>query len=363
MLRRIWLTPPLGIARLGSAAGPCQAYSWAPNDITPGWSEKTRLQAEETLEMADDGTVTTKPPNAFNRIEFKDDAERFYPVCPFFELHGEWDDDGAVRSGPLTPEILAAHAPPLGDKPVQLSDVVWEVVVANPKAHHYTLQDSDRLEARVALRGDQTRRTTLEGRTPTQVRGRPVTGEPLIPPGLSIPMGAVQLARPTEAAPELRLRFYAPAGLVYGAADLDRRPLSGIWTGFRLPGREIVNPDSNWARLQFDRHMIAPLRTPDGRNNPGGLAAADEAGVSLGLVDDASDGLVTCTVPGLPPARARVVVGSPDFAPNARTIVSLQDGLSDRVYRASTRGEEIPLGELEEIVHDIFERRSRRRTS
>lgn len=356
MLRKIWLAPPLAFARLGSAARPCQAFSWAPNQIGPSDSEKTRLSAEDTYTLDAQGAVTVTPASSFDVIEFKDEQGRFLPVCPFFELHGDWDEDGNLRSGPLTMAVLEQFGPKLEGESIKLADIQWEVAIANLKAYHYTLNDGDRLEARVTLTGDQTRRVVLEGRTPQSVNAVAITEVPMIGPDRHIPMGAVQVAQPSRDAPELRLRFYAPEGLVYGSDDLGSRELEGSWTGFRLPGREIVNAASSWARLNFDELMLPPLPYPDGRNNPGGLAAADARGVSLGLVDDVSDGLVSCTIPGFPPAVARIAVGPPDFAPNARPIVSIQDGLADRVDRDKMRNGEISDEELEALVHDIFER-------
>ncbi|HSK41365.1 MAG TPA: hypothetical protein VK943_16495, partial [Arenibaculum sp.] len=193
--------------------------------------------------------------------------------------------------------------------------------------------------------------------TPREVRGRPVTGEPLIPPDRFMPMGAVQVARAGPDVPGgLRLRVYAPAGHVYGPTDLSRRDMPRGWEGFTLPEREIVNPAAKWATLKIWENVLPPLASADARNNPAGLAAVDGEGVSLGLIDDVSDGLVSCTIPGLPTACARVAIGPPDFAPDARPIVSLQDGLADRIDRAAARLDTIPTSELEALVHDIFER-------
>lgn len=355
MFTRIWLTPPLAIGRLGSAERPMQNFSWAPNLIVPGRSPTTRLQAEETLTLDADGVVSATPANQFNEIAFKDTHGRFYPVCPFFELHGEWDDGGTLRSGPITEALLAEHGPAIEGHAFSLADVQWTIVVGNLKAHHYTLADGDRLEARVTIAGNHTQRMMLSGSTPTHIGEMPVGGEPMVRPEAPIPLGEVQVAKLTQDFPELRVRIYPPAGLVYGTADLASRPLSGEWQGFRLGGREVINPLSAWAKLKLNEIQQPPLQGADSRNNPGGLAAQDDDGVSLGLVDDVSDGIVSCRIGSLV-AHARIAIGPPDFAPNARPVVSLQDGLADREDRASVRTGQFTLEELEVLVHDIFER-------
>ncbi len=74
------------------------------------------------------------------------------------------------------------------------------------------------------------------------------------------------------------------------------------------------------------------------------------------LVDDLSDGLVTCKVGDLPAAHARIAIGPPGSSLASRPFVSIQNGLSDRVSRDTARTGAFADGELEEIVADIFER-------
>ncbi|WP_341531904.1 ferritin-like domain-containing protein (plasmid) [Nostoc sp. UHCC 0302] len=92
----------------------------------------------------------------------------------------------------------------------------------------------------------------------------------------------------------------------------------------------ILNPEATWCQFRI---------IDDPRTNPGGLFALEDdtepnRRISLGLVDDVCDGLVTCSVQGLK-AIGRIVVGPPDYAPDRRPITSLADGLSDRVSRQS----------------------------
>ena len=356
MFTRIWLTPPLAIGRVGSALRPMQNFSWAQNVVDPDGEITTRLQPEETLTLEVDGQVKVQEANEFNQISFKDDENRFYPVCPFFELYGEWLDGDSLRQGPITESILKEFGPQIDGRPALLSDLEWTVVLGNLKAYHYTLADSDRLVASVTLQGDNTLRVPLNGSTPTHRRGEPVQGALMVKAENPIPMGEAQLAKPTEEFPEIRLRIYSPPGKVFCTSDIQSRPpLDSSWDGFRLNGGEIVNPESSWANLRLNEIELAPHRGPDPRHNPGGLAARDGDGVSIGVVDDVSDGIVTCKIGDLL-ATARIAIGPPDFAPNARPIVSLQDGLADRADRISIRERQPSLDELEELVHDIFQR-------
>ena len=118
----------------------------------------------------------------------------------------------------------------------------------------------------------------------------------------------------------------------------------------------------------LERAKLGPFPGSDSRNYPSYLFAsllvgkdADSADHhSLGLVDDISDGVITCTVRMARrklSAVARIVVGPPDFGPTSRPPISLADNLTDRADRAAARkAEDWTLEELRDIVCDIFER-------
>ncbi|MFB7950510.1 hypothetical protein ACFC6L_37075, partial [Kitasatospora phosalacinea] len=155
MIDRLWLQPPLAIARLGPSPVPCDNYRWGPSDLRPHGTGKTTVVPAPTLDLAPDGTLTERPPDPDpDRLVFKDE-HGWRPVCPYFELHGSWTVDGTPRSGPITREVLAGFG--LG-----LADVHWQVAVANHKAHHYTGRSGDRIEARAEVRGDDHTRHPLD---------------------------------------------------------------------------------------------------------------------------------------------------------------------------------------------------------
>lgn len=350
MIDELWIVPPLASARLGSSTTPCSNFAWGPSDASPGGSGKTTLTPLESLELAANGEVSLVP--ASSELIFKDqDADgtwRFRPVCPYFELHGRWQDGGVVVDGAITEAVLAKFG-------LTLADVRWTVSVANLKAYQFTLADADRVDCHVELTGDNGTRTPLNA---SSTHGE--ASRRLIPDGVTVPVGAIQLSKPTGDFPELRLRFYPPAGLVYGPADLLARiaadPAPGEWAGFDLPGRLILNPDAAWPQYVFGAPVGSPAIPNDNRKVPSGIHALfiESTGQSLGLLDDITDGIITCSVGGQT-ANARVAVGPPDFAPDRRHPVSIQDGLADRVDRAAIRAG-IPMDELDDLVRDVFER-------
>lgn len=324
-LRSIWLEPPLAFARIGGSDQPLEAYDWGENDLSPTGSGKTTIMPSPSLVFDEDGGLQIVRPEI---VMFRD-AQGMRPVCPFFELHGEWEGEDGVRTGLVPESILPARA------------LVWHVHVANLKAFNLTLDAGTRIEAQHRIEGGFYEEVVLEGRSPSGVN------QPLVPPGRYIPLGRARLSRPTMEVGGYRLRFYPAKGLFFSAKEtLVRWPV-------RIPEHcQILSPDSPWSRWRYDENP--PRATPQAQY------AADETGVSYGIVDDMCDGMISCSVIGLAcaPARARIVVGPPDYAPDRRPIVSLADGLKDRVDRAETAEpgyyDDIDLAERE--VEDLLER-------
>lgn len=336
---------------------------WTTTKISPSGSNYTSLVPTETLSLAFDGTVSSELPNS---IIFVDDAG-IRPVCPFFELHAQWSTpDGSRLQGPVTAELLRQFN-------TSLKNLTWVIEISNLKAFHYTYNRGDHIDARIEIHGDDSRRIELLGVSPADVP------EPLVPEGKSISMGAVQLAKLDNEFPEIRLRFYAPKGRVYGPTNLHQRIDNLVqgeryqgnteWKGFRLSEEHLIlNANSSWANYVSLTSTLGPFRN-DYRNTPAFLlASVDETDStnstivsrSLGLIDDVGDGVITCRLmigEELFEAKARIVIGPPDFAPTNRTVVSLADNLSDRENRDSVRQlESWTPEELGELVMDIFER-------
>jgi hypothetical protein len=325
VINRIWLHPPMALARLGSSETPCDNYHWGPNDTRPDGTGKTKLEADETLVVRPDNTLELHRPET---IEFKDALGRFKPVCPFFELHGEWIAHGERQEGCITEDVLKLAG-------CTVADVRWTVTVANLKPFHYTGKPDDRISASVSVKGDEHGRVALHGRAPRD------TPRPLVPHGRDIPLGSVQALKPSPKFPDVRLRFTPPHGLIYGPANFNERIAEIVaahpdsqWLErgdsprpFQLPNEQLfLNPESAWAQFLDTGN---PFRT-----NPALAFAFDDRPPvrgfpSLGLVDDVSDGIVHCTL-GEMTAMARIVVAPPDYAPDRRPFISLADGLTSR---------------------------------
>ena len=392
MIKRIWLYPPLAFARVGSSPTPCENFYWGPDQLTPGGSARTRIVPAETLTVDDKGIVSAHEPK--REIVFRDE-HGFRPVCPFFELHAEWEKDGATEEGPVTPELLDQFG-------LSETDVNWQVDVVNLKAFHFTGSSGDRVEASVPVPGGCFTRQQLEGRSPE-------VEKPLILAGKRIPMGSVQATRPDGDFPELRLRFTPPSGKVYAANNIHERlaalpqpqaeqggpgnladflaafargispqdllreflrKFNSPWQGFQLPPEQcLLNPASPWNQHELvslqdlqaqlsrflprvddilallgpgDRsELIRALRSPraDIGNLPPSVfafAAEEDALVSVGMIDDTGDGTISVKLGGHT-ATARVVIAPPSFAPDRRLPVSIADGLADRMTRDEVR--------------------------
>jgi hypothetical protein len=335
-INNIWLSPPFAIARVGTSSTPCPAFMWGESDTSPRGSGKTTLMPTETLMLSETGVVSSETPQT---LTLKD-SEGFRPVCPYFELHGEWEDsNGNVNSGAITKNVLQEAG-------LSAADIKWKVRVANLKPFHYTLVEHEKIIAEIEIAGNDTTKKPLQG-----VAETPMGQQPLFTAGKSLPMGEVQLSSPTDEFPEFRLRFFAPKGEVYGPTNLSERDDT-----YQIPQeRLIINPDSAWAQFRL---------TDDSRTNPGGLFATftdtengQPVDKSLGLVDDVGDGIISCELNGLT-ANCRITIGPPDYAPDRRPLVSLADGLKDRENRTDVQQAEYvaDFDTTTAEIRDLFER-------
>jgi hypothetical protein len=363
MLRKIWLQQPIAFARVGRSRMPLAAFRWTEPDLRPRGTGRTGIAAARSFDVGpQDGVLRPRPELA--NVVFKDE-EGIRPVCPFFELHGDWEGRAEGESTALTLPLLER----LG---LGLDAIRWQVRHANHKAYCLTGAEGDRVEAEIQLGGGDCARRELLGWS----RGE----NPLVPAANPIGLGAVQAVRPTAEAPGIRFRFYAPSGVVYGPTDLNARLakrslvdrlLNGDWARFRLPAERCrLNPAAAWPgyklltygelwralprilpqwpslfalltevqRSELLRFLLGPLADA-GKLPPGTFAYRYGGGAvlsSLGLIDDMGDGIITCELGGKV-ARARIVVCPPHFSPDRRPPVSIADDLTDRVQREEVR--------------------------
>ncbi len=339
-IQHLWFYPPLAFARLGGSDTPLECFYWGDDDNLPHGTGKTTILPGLTLVVADDGGLSSYLPT---EITFKD-HDLFRPVCPFYELHARWTtDEGSQHEGPVTEQLLA-------EANLKLSDLTWEITVANLKPFNMTQDHDTRIECSVTINGDDVQPKPLLGTAPADAKN------PLVPKDRSIPLGTVRLTKPDTSFPGVRLRFTPGKGLFYGPTNLLDR-----WQTISLDDKFLyLNKDSTWCSW-------SPA-ADDARGTPGGQYAQDANAVSYGMVDDVCDGIITCRLnahgsgEAAPlEAHARISVAPPDYAPDRRHLVSLADGLKDRVDRKDVfaddylADDDLCDAEIRELMQRIYE--------
>lgn len=379
-IRRIWLQQPIAFARAGGSRDPVPAFRWTFPDLRPRGSARTTIYPEPSFNVDDRTGTLSQVDDPY--ILFKDEMG-IRPVCPFYELHGEWDGQPANDSR-LTEKGLR-------DNGLSLADIDWEIRHANHKAYIATHSEGDRIEAALRFRGDDHDSHVLKGYSPKEAP------QPLVPPDSGgIAMGSLRAIRPSADFPHIRLRFTAPKGLAYGPRDLGERlkqvprsrgPIAWLldwlilrfkandeWKDFALPGTQLIlNPQAAWMDYKLVRYgelpaalgrLLAQIRSTlalyrardtqlselmraavgpladVGKLPPGLFATWRGDGAilsSLGLVDDLGDGIISCTLKSVGTAKARIVVGPPHFSPDRRPPISIADDLIDKENRAGPR--------------------------
>lgn len=334
MIKELRLLPPLAIGRLGSADAPLAAYELVvPEDDPLGFR---RIEPRETLEVdPQSGAITRSAvPDA---VEFRDATGAIRPVAPFLELFAivEGAEDDLV---PVTPALLEAAG-------YKLDSLQWEVAVANNKAWRRTGDPGDRMEAAVTLRDNY-------WRTPLAGRGAHLRD------GCVLPLGHVQLVRPADAHPGIRLRFTPAQGLVYGA-HAKRRTDMGVEEDdpvFKAhPERIIYDPGKGRWRGYVDTGVAvtSPGQIFAGSTNEDGLQQ------SWGYLDDECDGYVKVTLAkdGAPTLEttSHICAGPPTFAPDTLPIRVISDELEQMLLGPSVDSEAVTLKEAQDIVRRSLE--------
>ena len=155
-IQHLWFYPPLAFGRLGGSDTPLECFYWGDDDNLARGSGKTTILPGLTLVVGEDGELSSYVPT---EITFKD-HDHFRPVCPFFELHARWtSDEGTLHDGPVTEKLLE-------DCQLKLSDLTWEIAVANFKPFNMTQDHDTRIECSVTIRGDDVQPKPLLGCRP-----------------------------------------------------------------------------------------------------------------------------------------------------------------------------------------------------
>src|ERR1035441_10589321 len=91
-IQKIFVDPPIAVARLGSSTTPQNAYKWVESAI-PRSNANTTIEPDWSLVVQADGTVEPVLPTS---LAFRD-GPLIRPVCPFFELWASIGDRKRTR--------------------------------------------------------------------------------------------------------------------------------------------------------------------------------------------------------------------------------------------------------------------------
>ncbi|WP_375575170.1 hypothetical protein [Paracidovorax oryzae] len=332
------ILPPVAIGRLGAAAEPLEAFDLVRDPERP--LDYRRIVPCPSFRIDPDSgeIVEVYTPE---KIRFRDAEHLVRPVAPFLEVFARLASapDELV---PLTLDLLAAEGLPV-------SALSWDVAVGNIKVFRRTHDASDRIEAAVNdLRGHAVHR--LEGRCAHFL------------PGKVLPLGLVQFIRPTEAFPQIRLRFTPAGGHVYGSA-LQRQTGPDTFEDdpvITAPGQVLYDAARGSWRGYRDTGAA-------GETNPGSIYAgwdtpADLQGnsyhVSWGYLDDECDGTVTVKLQSggqVLSARAVIGAGPPAYAPDTLPVRVVSDEVEQILFGPSVDEEAISLDDAAELVFRALE--------
>lgn len=326
------ILPPLAIGRLGSSPEPLENYDL---EIPSGGLGFRRIVPAETL-YVDDATGAIARATTPAEIKFRD-GDRIRPVAPFLEVFAHLDDGSTA---PLTLGLLGA-------KSAEEVKIRWRVEVGNIKANRRTGDPGDIAVATVEF-SDHDARPLL-------------ATAPNFLPGKSLPLGHARYIRPTEAFPEIRLRFTPAKGVVYGAQRA-RKTLDAFGNVKPEPDPILVtdeqivyDPKKPW--VGWTDQDAATVTNP--AQIFAGFANKDGAQESWGYLDDECDGLVTVTVT-LADGRAlsafgRIGAGPPSFAPDGFPVRTVHDELMQALLGKAVDPAEATLAEAEDIVRRAAE--------
>lgn len=328
-IKELRILPPLAIARLGAAPEPVDNYELeVPPDDPLGFR---RLRPAPTFRV-DPQTGAISEAFLPSEIVFKEPDGRIRPVAPFLEV---WAVTGRDSLVPLTLELLAEH----GLRP---SDVKWEVRVGNIKMFRRTGKEADKVLASTGRFSDHDVHP-LEG----QCRN--------FRPGKVLPLGSVRYIRPTEAFPEIRLRFTPAHGKVYGASEETGPEGQKVHDDNLQPEDIIYKETGDWLGY---KESVGPALTMPAQIYAGFPSGDDWE--SRGYIDDECDGLVHVQLKlkgAAEPLKAfaRIGAGPPAFAPDSFPVRTVADDLDQALNGPNADERDATLEAAEDIVRRAFE--------
>ena len=366
IIQRIFIDPPIAIARLGASTTPLAAFRWveSPNPRSPG---ETTIEPDWSLVIRSDGI--TVEPTMPTSLAFRDGG-LIRPVSPFFELWALVGEAGSNPSTwnevPLTPDLLTSHG-------VALNRLVFRIDAKNFKVFRRTANAGLKFGTfpPLEVRGDNHTATAIFAVSPP---GVPASRR-MIPANQSIPLGSFQViksrpqpppdptnewtqlkdGRPMVNVEVVRFRFTPARGHFYGppnAAQPHNLPEGKSFAPVEAT-RAFLNANAGWEGANAGSTAPdAPQDTYDGAD-----VGNDR---SLGVVDDTCEARIeaSLTLPSneVLTAATTVFVGPPDFAPDRRPFLSIADELNDRTGENAARTESMSNADRDAWVQDLFER-------
>ena len=308
ILRQLRILPPMAIARFGSSPVPMDNYELElPRDAAGAETTDYRvIVPAETLSIDDEtGAVVAAATPA--QVRFRDEQGRIRPVSPFLEVWAEFE--GSDELVPLTVQ----HLGELGGSVASLS---WRVKAANLKVFRRTGVEGDKVEADSGSFSDHARHVLI-GRSPN------------FKPGKAISFGDVRFIRPTEAFPEIRLRFTPGKGFVFGPLAGDPRTTDDVYSG-ATSTTPAPRESGRWDRYFIGEAGMPIVTAPADIFQGETIGINESSKLSHGYLDDSCDGIaeVTLTLGAQSfSAYARFASAVPDFAPDSLPVRSIADDI------------------------------------
>ena len=311
-LKQIVVLPPIGIGRLGSATLRLSGLEMPDamdnfRLMDDGSSARRAIAPAPTLRLAVDAQtneISVVAEEIPGSVQFRGTENRIRPVAPFLEVWGRFNDDELIR--PITKDDVDA------------ATVQWSIEAGNRKAARRTQDPRDSVEAALQLW------TEVGGSPVADHTLRPIEGQvAFFPDRPPVKFGHAVFLKPNDEFPEMRLRIYPAAGLIYGhqqSLPVDQNE------SLEIPAHRVVyepgaNPEAEWEKY-------------NGRNDPFRTAPA---GLERpGWFDDTCDGIVQVKI-GQHVASARFACGPPDFVPQSHHVRS---GLDE--FEQMTLGPALP---------------------
>ncbi|HLL99606.1 MAG TPA: hypothetical protein VK400_01010 [Pyrinomonadaceae bacterium] len=295
VLKELRILPPIAIARFGSSSQPMDNYT-AQIDEENVIGFRELIPAETLVVNRETGEITSAvvPPKP---VKFRDADGLIKPVCPFFEVWARFDDNDFLE--PLT----AAHLTYLQSSAEQIR---WRVRVGNHKIFRRTGIANDKIEADSGAFSDHVVHT-LVGRANNFKTGK------------TIKLGSVQYIKPTDAFPEIKLRFTPAEGKVYGHRVNDPNTSDDVYDS--TVGLWDTHNDGDASLPTGTPLPTSPARIYARSRPPG-------ARLNLGYLDDSCDGIIEVELMVNDQkfsASARATVGPPDFAPDSFHLRTVAD--------------------------------------